>query len=154
MAPPKGHEPYPGCETGGRPIIWTDEKIEEEATLLIQYAKNPESLVLGKHYGERGYHSWHAMYWSKRNSVFDDAKKLALTIVGARREELAIKGLIHDAMVRKYAGVYDPEIKQYELDLKQKETETRNSDSMEILNKIFDNVESKKNSIKKNEDII
>jgi hypothetical protein len=28
MPAPKGHPPYPGCETGGRPLEWTPERIE------------------------------------------------------------------------------------------------------------------------------
>lgn len=29
MPAPKGHAPYPGCETGGRPKIWNADKIDE-----------------------------------------------------------------------------------------------------------------------------
>lgn len=29
MPAPKGHPPYPGCETGGRPLEWTPERIED-----------------------------------------------------------------------------------------------------------------------------
>lgn len=149
MAPPKGHPPYPGCETGGRPYIWTDELIEHEAQLLIEWAKKESSLVLGKHYGERGYHYWHAMDWSKRNHMFEEARKLALTIVGSRREEMAILGAIEDNIVKKNLGLYDPEVKEYEIQLRQKDADNTNSDLM--VSKICEAIENKKNPIKKNE---
>ena len=31
MPAPKKHPPYPGCETGGRPLKYTKEFIEKEA---------------------------------------------------------------------------------------------------------------------------
>jgi hypothetical protein len=42
MAPPKGHPPYPGCETGGRPKIYTTEfidKLADELDAWIQQGK-------------------------------------------------------------------------------------------------------------------
>jgi len=35
MGAPKGHPPYPGCETGGRPKKWTDEALEKLADHLL-----------------------------------------------------------------------------------------------------------------------
>ncbi len=150
MAPPKGHAPYPGCETGGRPKYWTDERIEEEAKLLIEWAVQPDSFVLGKHYGKRGYHYWHAMSWTKENKVFEEAKKLALTIVGARREEMALLGSLDNSIVKKLLGMYDPEVKQYEIEIKQKENEGQTIESMMIVSKICESIENNKNPIKKN----
>ena len=36
MGAPKGHPPYPGCETGGRPKKWTEEKLDELADKLLE----------------------------------------------------------------------------------------------------------------------
>lgn len=41
--PPLGHPPY-GGETGGRPKIWTDEKIEEIAEWFMTFMDDPENL--------------------------------------------------------------------------------------------------------------
>jgi hypothetical protein len=41
MPAPKGHPPYPGCETGGRPLEWTDEKVEAVADQLLEWIKSP-----------------------------------------------------------------------------------------------------------------
>ena len=37
MAPPKGHAPYPGCETGGRPVKYTEEYVSELADDLYKW---------------------------------------------------------------------------------------------------------------------
>lgn len=34
---PMGHPPYPGCETGGRPRIYTEEKLNEMAISLSKW---------------------------------------------------------------------------------------------------------------------
>jgi len=44
MPAPKGHEPYPGCETGGRPKIYTTEFIEKLADDLEEWIKNGKFL--------------------------------------------------------------------------------------------------------------
>ena len=41
---PKGHPPYPGCETGGRPKIWTNEKIDEIADYFLEFIELPSTL--------------------------------------------------------------------------------------------------------------
>lgn len=45
MPAPKGHPPYPGCETGGRPPKWTDERIEEEARALEEWLKEEQNFL-------------------------------------------------------------------------------------------------------------
>ncbi len=40
MAPPKGHAPYKGCETGGRPIKYTLEYVNELADDLYTWVKD------------------------------------------------------------------------------------------------------------------
>lgn len=36
MGAPKGHAPYPGCETGGRPMKWTEERLDEFAENMLE----------------------------------------------------------------------------------------------------------------------
>lgn len=47
MAPPKGHAPYPGCEKGGRPKIYTKEFVDKEADLLEEWMKDKNNLFIG-----------------------------------------------------------------------------------------------------------
>lgn len=80
---PKGHPPYPGCETGGRPPIWTDEKIEEIADLLIQFMDDPDNIYFKK------FINWlkraknisipieYLSRWSEKNEKFLDAYNYA-----------------------------------------------------------------------------
>lgn len=46
MAPPKGHAPYPGCETGGRPTIYTDDVVTNLTDLLLEWMQTPENIFI------------------------------------------------------------------------------------------------------------
>src|SRR5260221_5138371 len=73
MAAPKGHPPYPGCETGGRPPFWTDEKIEKEAeALLLWLDEKPNFLFLEFCY-ERGLRKEWPSRFAKKNQKFEQA---------------------------------------------------------------------------------
>lgn len=151
MPAPKGHAPYAGCETGGRPRVWTDELIEQEAELLIEWAHKETSIVMGKHYGERGYTRQSSCEWAVRNKYYAHAKNLALTIVGARREEMALMGAIDHNIVKTSMGLYDHEYRQYQIDLKSTDEMRREAESSSIIEKICESIENKKNPVKRNE---
>ena len=53
---PKGHPPYPGCETGGRPKIYTQEFMEKEAVAFAAWMKKKDSIYFKNFAVERGYH--------------------------------------------------------------------------------------------------
>lgn len=38
---PKGHPPYPGC---GKPLLWTEEKIDEIADYFLEFVELPSTL--------------------------------------------------------------------------------------------------------------
>jgi hypothetical protein len=72
MAPPKGHEPYAGCEKGGRPKTkWTDEEIEKEADAFWEWLQRPESIWFESFCIERGYPPDYIARWAKVNDKFD-----------------------------------------------------------------------------------
>ena len=118
MPAPKGNKYGQGNPNSGRPPIWTDEKIEEEAKLLIEFAQKPTSLVLGEHYGARGYSYEHSMDWEKKNKAFYEAKRLAKCLIGARRERGAILGDYDSPMVRASMANYDPEYRAMLVEMK------------------------------------
>lgn len=151
MGAPKGHPPYPGCETGGRPVIWTDDKIEYEADLLIEWAQKDSSLVLGQHYGARGYSYDHAMDWAKRNEKYKMAKKVALTIVGARREEKALYAIIDSAIVKRSMHMYDPGLLAADIELKKAEASITGFDENAVsqLKSLMEMIKIAQNSSKK-----
>lgn len=53
MPAPKGHPPYPGCETGGRPVEWTPHEIECLRRELEEWVADEENLWLGDFSGSR-----------------------------------------------------------------------------------------------------
>ena len=77
MGAPKGHKPYPGCETGGRPKKFTDEFIENEADALILWMKKPDSLWYKDFAIERGYLSDKFADFSRENEKFRRAFELS-----------------------------------------------------------------------------
>ncbi len=73
MPAPKGHEPYQGCETGGRPVKYTSEFIEGEADKLEAWMKaRNENIFLEDFAFERGYSYRRLNEWSKENEKFSD----------------------------------------------------------------------------------
>lgn len=70
MAPPKNHKPYAGCETGGRPVKYTKEFIENEADLFLEWMQRPESIWYKDFALERGYDPNLLSIWAKENDKF------------------------------------------------------------------------------------
>jgi hypothetical protein len=67
MPAPKGHEPYPGCEKGGRPPRFD---IEEEAEAFEAWMQRDDSLWYKDFALERGYLPDQLSEWSKKNEKF------------------------------------------------------------------------------------
>lgn len=107
----KGNQLAKGNPNSGRPALWTQEKIEAEASYLLEWSKQDDSLVLAECYGLRGYSYDHVSDWEKKNSVFAEAKKIAKTRIGARREKKALLNQIDSNIVGKTLITYDPEFR-------------------------------------------
>ncbi len=103
---------------GGPPKKWTDEAIEKEAKALLDWAKKEDSLVLATFYGARGISYQRADEFEQKNAMFAEAKQLAKTIIGARREYGALTGNLDSTMVRASMANYDPEYRKLILELK------------------------------------
>lgn len=76
MPAPKGHPPYPGCETGGRPKIYNDEFIEKEADLLEEWTtsyKDSINMFIEDFAFERGYSYRRIAEWKDQNEKFAHA---------------------------------------------------------------------------------
>ena len=70
MPAPKGHKPYRGSETGGRPKTYTPEFIEQEAKEFEKWMEFPENLYFKKFALSRGYHPNRLTEWAKENEKF------------------------------------------------------------------------------------
>lgn len=102
----------------GQPQKWTDEAIEKEADFLLEWSCEDDSLVLATCYGMRGYSYQRAEEWDSSNSKFSEAKKIAKTIIGARREHGAIIGKLDSSIVKASLANYDPEYRKLMIDMK------------------------------------
>lgn len=72
MPAPKGHAPYPGCETGGRPKKYTSEFIEAEADAFEKWMddKSGKNLWYEDFASGRGYDPNLLSLWAKENEKF------------------------------------------------------------------------------------
>lgn len=77
MPAPKGHEPYPGCETGGRPRRYSTDDIEKFAGELIIWMKNESHFWLKDFCLERDIDPDYMAEWAKESDKFNGAYKLA-----------------------------------------------------------------------------
>lgn len=77
MPAPKSHKAYPGCEAGGRPVIYTKEFIEYEAEAFQDWLKNPENIYFKKFALERGYHPQRLSEFAEKNEKFSEAYQIA-----------------------------------------------------------------------------
>jgi len=72
MAAPKGHQPYAGCETGGREKIYTQEFIEKEADAFEEWLTKPSSVYFKEFAFERGYSYKRLTEFAQVNQKFLD----------------------------------------------------------------------------------
>lgn len=70
MPAPKGHLPYKGSETGGRPVKYTKDFIENEADALLEWLKKEDSLWFEDFALERGYDPNLFSMWASENEKF------------------------------------------------------------------------------------
>jgi hypothetical protein len=73
MAAPKGHAPYPGCETGGRPVKYTQEFIDKESDALEEWIKIKDNLFIEDFAYDRGYSDSRIGEWVKINQKFSSS---------------------------------------------------------------------------------
>lgn len=102
MGAPKGNQYAKGSTTNGRPKLWTDDAIENEAAALIEWIKGDNGLYLDSFARQRGYSRQRLYEWEKTNNVFADALMHARAW---QEEKFLTKGLNRewDATFTKYA---------------------------------------------------
>ena len=77
MPAPQGHEPFKGCETGGRPIKYTPEKIEAYADELIEWMKIPTNIWFKDFCLEKDINPDLMSEWAANNDKFSGVYRLA-----------------------------------------------------------------------------
>jgi hypothetical protein len=77
MSAPKGHTAYEGSETGGRPLKYTPEFIENEAVAFELWMQNSENVYFKKFAVSRGYHPQRLSEFAEQSEKFSEAYKRA-----------------------------------------------------------------------------
>lgn len=119
---PKGNQYAVGNPNSGRPEIYSEADLEQMAKDLIEWAKLPTSRIYRKWLAEKGIYPSRCTELKARSKVFADAIEYAKYLVGTRREELSMEGEISDGLVRQTAPCYDPDLREWLLELKKNET--------------------------------
>lgn len=84
MPAPQGHNPYPGCETGGRPRRYSKEDIEQFADEFMIWMKNDSHFWFKDFCLEKGIDPDYMSEWAKENEKFNEAYRLAKALQESR----------------------------------------------------------------------
>jgi hypothetical protein len=90
MPPPFGHKHYNKNGEGGRPIVWTDEKIDNEVEELDIWMNNPENMFIEKFCNSRGYLAQRLREWSLKH----DRLKSMIELFHERQKILLFEGTL------------------------------------------------------------
>ena len=70
MGAPKGHIPYKGCETGGRPRDYTEAELDQLADDYLAWMEDPEKVWMKDFCLERGIEPHRMQIWAERSEKF------------------------------------------------------------------------------------
>ena len=73
MPAPKGHPNYDTEGLAGRPKKYTEEFIEKEADVLVEWTKNNSNIFIEDFCYQRGYHEARISEFQKENERFSEA---------------------------------------------------------------------------------
>lgn len=109
-----------------------EEWVESKAIEFLRVAEDPDTLGLIMCIAKTGFHQRQFYELKERFPVLENAFQRARTIIGARREYLALKGRINPMMVIRMAGFYDDEYRAIQDQAKQ----SGEDDLYEIMKKL------------------
>ncbi|MEN8236119.1 MAG: hypothetical protein ABFQ95_01000 [Pseudomonadota bacterium] len=111
--------------TGGRPETWTEKRINKEADSFLKWANQDDSIILRKYAAINGYAPQWLTYLADKSVRFSETLKIAKTLVGCRREELALKGDIDTGIVKATLATYDEEHRAMLKEMKRAEKDSQ-----------------------------
>lgn len=100
MPAPKGHAPYPGCETGGRPKKYTKEYLDQLADELIAWIEVPENYWFKDFALQRRVIPDEMKVWAQESEKFGRAYALAKNNQEKKMFSGAMKGEYNAAMAK------------------------------------------------------
>ena len=96
----------------------SDQELSWWADKLLEWARRDDSIVLHSFAAEMEIDPARLSDWSKRSEKLTRAVKAAKTIVGARREKLALENKINASVVLKLMANYNEDYYAYEKEMK------------------------------------
>jgi len=102
----------------GRPKEWTQDRVEKLCESIIEYAKNEENTSLTMWSLQEGLARSSQADIAREYEIFSYAKEMAMALIGDRREKAAAKGILPTNTVNKSMGIYNQDIKEYEMALR------------------------------------
>ncbi len=82
MGAPKGHAPYAGCETGGRPLRFTNEEVEAFAEEFLIWLEKEENFWIKDFTLEKNINPDYMSEWCERSEKFRRAY-----LIGKHKQE-------------------------------------------------------------------
>lgn len=95
-----------------------DHEIEWIADKLVEWARNEESVTMLGFCAENSISQSSLYDWEKRNLKMREAMSTAKSIVGARREKMALHNKFNAGIVNRTMGVYDDRVRAYDTEMK------------------------------------
>jgi hypothetical protein len=95
-----------------------DHEIEWIADRVIEWAEDEESVTLLGFCAANGISQSSLYDWEKRNHRMRQAISTAKSIVGARREKMALQNKFNAGIVNRTMGVYDDRVHAYDKEMR------------------------------------
>lgn len=132
----------------------SDKEIEWVAGKLVEWAERDTSVTLLSFCADMAIAQTTLYEWEQRNAKLRSAMSLAKSMVGARRERLALENKYNAGIVNRTLGVYDDRVRAYDKEMK---LVAAGDDKPQTLNVVMQNMPSvdsvpKRGKKKKNED--
>lgn len=106
-----------------RCVRWQHHPVPEEEAMalasdLMHWSATEDAIVFEEWLGKHFLHHELAAHIARTHTCFRAAKKIAMQMIGSRRERLALQGKITDGIVKKLAPLYNPSAANWELKLR------------------------------------
>lgn len=142
MAAPKGNQ-YAKGHGFGRPKIWTDDAIENEASELMKWADSDQNLWIKDFAHLRGYSPQRYAEWRKSNKVFSDAFEYAKD----KQERKFFMGALNKDMDMVFVKYFMPRVLNdrpvWLESFGKEEKETKASDLLEFIGTLMQQAKAK-----------
>lgn len=107
MAPPKGHAPYPGCETGGVARKYDRDLLADD---LIEWVKDSDNWTIKKWRIKHMITLEMVQDLRESSDKFRQAYAYAMDVIANRREEMNHTDEMKDSLYGKHLKVYDKDV--------------------------------------------